>query len=176
MRLATWIVAAALAPAWAQTIKLPANLERLAAKAQESTEITLDKAMIQLSSRFLSNWGDEGRAKRVLSGLDSIYVRSFSFDTPGEYDPADLDALRAQLKPGEWSRIVGVRSTRGGDNIDVFLKGAANGRLGGAVVISAEARELTIVHINGTLDPDQLADLGGQFHIPHLALRGREVR
>ena len=177
MRLATIVMAAAaLSPAWGQAIKLPANLERLASKAEDSVEVTLDKAMLQLSSRFLSNQGDEGKARKVLSGLESVYVRSFTFARDGEYDPADLEALRAQFNPTEWSRIVGVRSTRGGDNVDVFLKPAANGQLGGAVVISAEARELTIVYINGTLDPDQLANLGGQFHIPHLAFLGKEMR
>jgi hypothetical protein len=35
-------------------------------------------------------------------------------------------------------------------------------------VIAAEPRELTIVNIIGTLDPEKLADLGGEFGIPRL--------
>ena len=36
----------------------------------------------------------------------------------------------------------------------------------GIVVIAAEPRELTIVHISGNLDPEKLAELGGDFGIP----------
>ncbi len=170
MRLATIVLAAAMAPVWGQTIKLPASIERLAAKAENSVEITMDKSMLRLASRFLSDHGDEAKARKVMGGLESIYVRSFTFSREGEYNTADLDAIRAQFPSPAWSRIVGVRSKEGGDNVDVLLKPEANGQLGGAVVISAEPTELTIVHINGTLDPDQLANLGGQFHIPHLAM------
>jgi hypothetical protein len=62
---------------------------------------------------------------------------------------------------------VGVRSKHG-DNVDVYFKNGGNGNLGGIVVIAAEPRELTIVNIIGTLDPEKLADLGGEFGIPRL--------
>jgi hypothetical protein len=172
MRLATILIAAAMAPVWGQTIKLPASVERLASKAEGTVEITMDKSMLKLAGRFLGDKGDEAKARKVVNGLDSIYVRSFSFAREGEYNPADLDSVRAEFQTGSWMRIVGVRSKQDGDNVDVFLKAAANGQLGGAVVISARPKELTIVHISGTLDPDQLADLGGQFHIPALAIDG----
>ena len=176
MRLATILPAAMVAAAWGQTIKLPDSVERLAAKAEGTVEITMDKAMLKLAGRFLSDRGDEAKARKTINGLESVYVRSFTFAREGEYNPADLEAIRAQFQTSSWSRIVGVRSREGGDNVDVFLKAEANGQLGGAVVISAEPRELTIVHIIGTLDPDQLADLGGQFHIPHLAMNGGRRR
>ena len=38
------------------------------------------------------------------------------------------------------------------------------------MVIAAEPRELTVVNIVGTIDPAQLSDLGGRFHIPGLDL------
>ena len=34
------------------------------------------------------------------------------------------------------------------------------------LVIAAEPKELTIVNILGTLDPEKLADLSGEFGIP----------
>ena len=170
MRFATILMAAVTAAAWGQSIKLPDSVERLAAKAEESVEITLDKSMLRLTGRFLSDRGDEAKARKTIDGLDSIYVRSFTFAREGEYAPADVEAVRSQFLTPEWSRIVGVKSREEGD-VDVFLKSGAGGQLGGAVVIAAGPRELTIVHINGILDPDQLADLGGQFHIPRLAMR-----
>jgi hypothetical protein len=157
---------------WGQSVKLPDGLEKLGAKAEDRMEVSLDKAMLKLAAHFLSDRGDEAKARKVMAGLESIYVRSFKFSRDGEYNPADLDAFRAVLASPSWSRVVGVRSTRDEGDVDVFLKSGANSQLGGAVVIAAKPRELTIVQITGTLDPDQLAGLGGQFHIPHLAFYG----
>ncbi|MGA2594129.1 MAG: hypothetical protein ABSH32_29860, partial [Bryobacteraceae bacterium] len=52
MKIATIAMAAALAPLWAQEIKLPVNLDKLADKAEESTVVTLDKSMLQLIGKF----------------------------------------------------------------------------------------------------------------------------
>jgi hypothetical protein len=40
--------------------------------------------------------------------------------------------------------------------------------LGGAVIIVAEPRQLTFVNVVGTIDPDDVTSLSGQFHIPRL--------
>jgi hypothetical protein len=155
----------------AQGIKLPGSLDKLAEKADESVEVTLDKSMLRLTSRFLDE-RDEAEIKKLVGGLDSIYVRSFEFAKEGEYSAADVEAVRSQLQAPAWSRIVGIRSKRTGEDADVYFKNAGNGQLGGIVVIAAEARELTIVEINGTLDPERLVDLGGEFGIPRLTARG----
>jgi hypothetical protein len=78
---------------------------------------------------------------------------------------ADVDALRAQFRSPTWSRVVGVRSEHDGDNVDVYFK-LENDKMAGIVVIAAEARELTVVSIDGPLEVDQLADLGGEFGVP----------
>jgi hypothetical protein len=174
MKIATIVIAAALAPLWAQEFKLP-NLDRLADKAEESTVVTLDKSMLQLIGKFDK---DDPDTRKLIAGLDGIYVRSFEFAAEGDYSPADVEAVRSQIQSPPWSRLVGVRSKRHGDNVDVYFKDAGNGQLGGIVVIAAEPRELTIVNIVGTLDLDRLADLGGDFGIPRLEFSGarREPR
>jgi hypothetical protein len=169
MRIAIVFLSAALTPIWAQGIKLPANLEKLAAKAESSVDVTLDSSMLRLAARFLSDKdSDEAKAKQLITGLDSLTVRSFEFAREGEYDRADVDAVRAQLQSPAWSRIVGVKSKDSGEDVDVYLKSAGNGQLGGVVMISAKPKALTIVTLTGTLDPARLADLGGQFHIPKI--------
>ena len=178
MKTATWILAlATAAPLLAQPPKLPANIEKLAQKAKETAEVTLDGPLLKLAARFLNDKNtDEARAKRALNGIEGIYVRNFSFDTDTAYSEADLNELRAQYRAPEWSRIVGVRSLDRGDNADVFFKITPNGNLGGIAIVAAEARELTIVSIVGNIDPSQLVDLGGQFHIPPLELSPRAFR
>jgi len=161
-------------PLGAQDIKLPANLENLSKKAQESVDVTLDRGLLQLAAKFISDRdSDAARVKKIIGGLEGIYVRSYQFAEDGDYDMADVDAVRSQLGMPTWSRIVGVRSKRHGEDVDVFLKVTAGGtQLGGLVIISAEPRELTFVNVVGTLDPDDVAELGGQFHIPRLDTRG----
>jgi len=171
MKIVPIVLAAVLMPLWAQEIKMPANLEKLAAKAEETVDISLDGTMLKLAGRFLSDKNDgEAKVRNVLSGLQSITVKSFEFVGEGQYDTTDLEAVRAQVNGPGWSRIVGVTSKRDGDNVDVYFKDAGNGNLGGILVLSAGPKELTIVSIVGTLDPSQLADLGGQFGIPKLDL------
>ena len=166
MKIATIALAAAMLPAWAQEIKLPVNLDALADKADEAVSVTMDKSMLQLAARFLNDRDDdEADVRKLIAGLDGIYVRSFEFKHEGEYSMADVEAVRSQFPSPAWGRLVGVRSKRG-DNVDVYFKDGGNGQLGGIVVIAAEPRELTIVNIIGTLDPQRLVDLGGEFGIP----------
>lgn len=168
MRIATIALAAAVLPAWAQEIKMPVNLDALAEKAEESVVVTMDKSMLKLAGKFLKDEDNEADVRRLISGLEGIYVRNFEFSNEGEYSRADVDAVRAQLQGPAWGRIVGVRSKRRDGDVDVYFKDAGNGQLGGIVVICAEPRELTIVNIVGTLDPEKLVDLGGEFGIPRL--------
>ena len=163
------IAAALAAPLTAQQIKIPQNLERLSADAEESVNVTLDGSLLQLASRFLSDKDpDDAKVKKILAGLQGIYVRSFEFAQDGAYTAADLNEARALVQGPTWSRIVGVKSKHDGENVDVYLKVETGGKIGGLVVISAEPRELTIVNIVGTIDPDQLVELGGQYDIPRL--------
>ena len=158
----------ALMPLAAQDIKMPASLDKLADKASEVVDVTMDSSLLQMASKFLSDKdADEAKAKKIVNGLKGIYVKSFEFDKAGEYDMADIEALRSQLRTPAWSRIVGVRSKNKGENAEVYLKNE-NGKISGLVVIAAEPKELTIVSIVGTIDPEELSELGGHFGIPKI--------
>ena len=167
MRIAMMMVAA-LVPLWGQEIKLPANLDALGAKAVESVDVTLDGTLLQLAAKLAGKDDKNGDVKKLIAGLEGIYVRSYQFAAEGEYNKSDVDAVRAQLQAPTWARVVGVRSKRHGNDVDVYFKNAASGAVGGIVVICTEPKELTIVNIVGTIDPSQLSHLGGQFHIPAL--------
>lgn len=178
MKIASLSLALAMAvPVLAQPPKLPANIEKLARTAKETTEVTLDGPLLKLTALFLSGKNpDEVQTRKVLEGLEGIYVRNFQFDQDAAYSESDLSDLRAQYRAPEWSRIVGVRVTGSGDNADIFFKVSASGQLGGIAVVAAGPRELTIVSIVGNIDPSQLIDLGGRFHIPALDLSPKQIR
>ena len=166
-----FITCLALAPLGAQEIKLPPSLERLAAKASEVVDVTMDANLLQLASRFLSDKdADDAKVKKLIAGLKGIYVRNFEFAKTGEYQESDVEPVRAQLRNPAWSRIVGVRSQKSGENAEVYVK-TDNGKIGGLVVLATEPKELTIVSIEGAIDPDQLSELGGHFGIPKVDTR-----
>jgi hypothetical protein len=168
----TWepvLLLALAAAAWAQEPKLELNLDHLAAKASDTVEVTLDATMLQFASRFLSEKKpEEAEAKKLVSGLKNILVRSFKFDKPGQYADADVASVRAQLRSPAWARIVGVRSKADRENVDVFVKREGD-QVGGLVVIAAEPLELTIVNIDGPIRPEDLAKLGGKMGVPKIA-------
>jgi len=164
-----WLVS--LAPLLAQELKLPPNL---GAHASETVDVTLDSNMLQLAAKFLSDAkGDEADARKLISGLKSIVVRSFEFEKAGEYSPTDVEAIRTQLRGPGWARIAGFASRKEGENTEVYVK-SENGKVGGLAVIAAEAKELTVVSIVGTIDPEQLGALAGKFGIPKLELEKKK--
>lgn len=164
-------LAAALAvPAWAagaDDIHMPVNLDKLAERATETVDVTLDSSLLQLASKFLSDGdADEAKAKRIVSRLRGVFVRSFQFDKDGQYSMADVEALRAQLKTPQWTRIVGAHSSKG-ENSEVYIQRKGD-QIEGLFVIASEPRELTIVHIDGSINPEEFAELQGHMGIPHI--------
>jgi hypothetical protein len=154
----------------ARICRIPVNLERLASKAAEVVDVTMDSNMLQFAGHFLNKKKpDEAHVQKLLSNIRNLCVRSFQFDKDRQYTDEDAEALRSQLRTPVWSRIVGVRSKRGGDNVDVYLR-TEQGVITGLTVIAAEPKELTFVHIDGVIDPEQLSELGGQFGIPKLEM------
>jgi hypothetical protein len=152
----------------AEDIKFPVSFGKLAERASDSVDVTLDASMLHLASGFLSqDDADEAHVKKIVSKLKGVYVRSFEFDKDDQYSPADVEAIRSQLKTPEWSRIVNVKSRKDGENSDIYIK--KNGdAVAGLVVIASEPRELTVVVIDGPIDPQELSELSGHMGIPRL--------
>lgn len=152
-------------PASAQKINL--DFPGLADRAEEVVDVTLDGAMLRLAAKFFSTKDADERALReMIAGLHGIYVRSYKFAKDGEYDRGIVERVKAQLGP-TWQPMVTVRSKKR-ENVNVYanMRGES---ITGLVIVSAEARELTLVNINGPIDLERLAALEGQFGIPELS-------
>lgn len=155
-------------PAFSQNGKLQLqNLEKLAAKAAEVNDVTLDGSLLQLAAKFLDAEGDsESRdIKDMVRNLKGIYVKNFEFDEPNQYSQADVEAIRTQLAAPGWQRIVTSRNKRNNENDEVYLMKEGE-KITGVAILVAEARELTVVNIVGPIDFDKLGELGGHFGIP----------
>ena len=153
----------------AQGLKFPASFDELAKKAENVVDVTLDAAALELASQFLSQEkGEEGNVKEVVKGLKAIYVRSFEFAEEGQYTEADVDAIRSQFRGAEWTPIVNVRSRKKGSESTQILIKKQDDKIAGLAVLAAEPKELTVVYLEGLINPSDLAKLGGNFGIPKM--------
>ena len=114
------------------------------------------------------------RSKNWSTGLKGIYVKSFEFETDGQYTAADLESIRTQLRGPGWTRLVNVTSKKEG-NLEVYLllQWRADRWSGSA---HTDDRELTVVNIVGPVDLDKLAKLEGQLGIPDLGIESAKTK
>jgi hypothetical protein len=130
--------------AFAQTIDF--NLDAVAAKAKEKAEVTLDGSLLAQALQK-----SPGKAKGVLEGVSRVVVRHYEFESAGQYSDADLEAIRKQV--ASWSRVLNVKED--GENTEIYML-SQNGKPAGFLLIAAEPKELTVVHIVGSIDLSNL--------------------
>ncbi|HWS98902.1 MAG TPA: DUF4252 domain-containing protein [Pyrinomonadaceae bacterium] len=144
------------------------NLDKLEPKASESVNVTLDGSILRLAVAFLDDKDPEERAaKELVMGLKGIYVKVYQFDKAGEYSEADVDALRQQLRSPGWSRMVGVKSKKEGENMEVYTT-MSGSQMGGLTVLTFGDRQLGVIQIIGTIDLEKLIKLSGKLGIPSI--------
>jgi hypothetical protein len=146
-------------------------LDKLAARASEKQEVTIDSSMINSIGQGLVGPGPKGDAARqVLSKLQGIYVRNYEFDDPKAYSMDDINTMRKQLMRPGWTKIVSNEEKgKDGDwelqEIYFFQPG---GKTNGIFILSAEPGELSVVNIVGPIDFAELGALGGVLGIPRV--------
>ena len=145
------------------------SLDHLAGKANQTVDVNIDERLMKVAAKFLNEKdADEQQVKKLVEGLKGIYVKSFEFDTDGQYTQGDLETIRTQLRGPGWTRLVNVMSKKEG-NVEVYL--LFNGDVvGGLAVLHTDEKELTVVNIVGPVDLDKLAELEGQFGVPELGI------
>jgi ABC-type amino acid transport substrate-binding protein len=158
--------AALAATLWAQQFKF--NLDHLVSKASDSFDVSLNTSMLQFAGKFLDGKDpDEAKVKKLIVGIEGIYIKSFEFKNEGGYAPADLDRVRNQLKAPEWSRIVGIKSGGESENIEVWVRNE-RGKVTGVAILASEPKQLTVCNLVGNIDLESLSDLGGHFGLPDI--------
>ncbi len=143
-------------------LPLPSPVEKeLAARASDVTEVTLDKNMLGFAAKFLNDKDeDQAGARKLISGLQGIYVREYEFDKEGQYSMDDVASLRNHFETSEWSPMVRERERKTGETTEVMVK-LVNGEPHGMFVLAAEPKELTIVLILGPIHMEDLSKLSG---------------
>jgi hypothetical protein len=158
----------AAAPAYAQNARLQIDhLDKLFPQAVETVDVRIDGALLLMASKFLrSDKEDEAAVKEIVRDLKGVYVKGVEFDKEGEYTESDVEAVRQQLAAPGWNRIVGVRSKRNGDNVEVFLMLNNDAVIDGIGVLISNPKQVMVVNVVGTIAPEKINNLRGQFGIP----------
>ena len=89
----------------------------------------------------LVNGPDERRARNTVLKV----VRTYTYDKPGMYNMADVDAIRNKLNTGDWHCSVHVRDLKNGSGTDVCGKRRTDG-MRETAIIEVEAKSLTFIH------------------------------
>jgi len=131
--------------------------ERLAKKAKESVNITLDGGMLKAAKGFIpSDEPDSAKIRKLMEGLTSVSVRSFEFNAPGAYTKSDLDSILKLVQGTTWQRMIDMKEEE--ESTSIYLLPGADKPMG-IFVLAAEPEELTVVQIEGPISLEDLSSL-----------------
>ncbi len=144
------------------------HLDRLFPNAVETIDVTVDSGLLRLAAKFMQgDKADQAAVKEILNMVKGVYVKGVEFDQLNQFTAQDVEVLRQQLQAPGWSRIVGVRSKRDGENVEVFMM--HNGDvIQGIGVLLSDPKKLMVVNVVGPLDPEKISQLVGRFGIPNI--------
>jgi hypothetical protein len=157
--LASFALLAALAsvPASAQKLNLNLNFDALAKNATEKTELSLEGPLLEMLRQKLAKAGDQDNKAALFASIDQVSVHSYEYAKPGDYADSDLDPLRKQMASAAgWSRLLDVKEKDESTQIYVLMQGD---KPAGFLLIAAEPKELTVIHVAGSIQLAQLKEL-----------------
>jgi Domain of unknown function (DUF4252) len=142
------------------------NLDAVAAKSSQHVDVSLNGSTLQFAAKFLDGEDpDEAKVRKMIEGIEGIYVRHYNFKAAGTWTQADLEPVRAQLHGPEWSKIVSSTNTEEGGSVEVWVH-LSSGKSIGMAIVATDPKEVTVVNIAGTIDLEALSKLGGHFGVP----------
>jgi len=165
------------------------GLDALGAQAALATDMTFNESMLKAAGQMMP---EEDRP--IIAKLRSIKVHNFKYSAAG-YDPAALEAVRAQFSGNGWSHLVtkqthppaqaatagasvGIGPVEGAvpatasparpfdpTRTDVWVR-MDHSNFDGMVVVVGNQRNVNVVVIDGMISPLDLLHLRGHFGIP----------
>ncbi len=130
--------------------ELFAGTEKFAQGATSVTEINLDPKMMRMVPGK-----DAGMAKK----MRFMVIHTYGYDKPGMYKPEDVEVYRKKLEDGSWSCSIHVREKSG--TTDICSRESPNHEGSEMVILSAEPKELSFIHMSGQMSLDDLSTMGG---------------
>jgi hypothetical protein len=150
----------------AAEIRMP-DFSGLAAKAKESVDIDMDKEMLRNAGSFMTGKVADPEFARQLEGIESLSVKVFSFDKPGQYSTRDIENAVEQVQKAGWKKMMSVRD--GEDRVEMWMS-SATGPDGGMFFVASEPDELVMINIRGKVDLATLSKLQGRIGMPNMGI------
>jgi Domain of unknown function (DUF4252) len=132
--------------------ELFAGAEKFAQGASEVSEINLDPSTMGMVG------GGHGRDSDMARKLNFMVIHSYKYDKPGMYNMDDVEAFRKKLTDGSWSCPIHTRSKT--ESTDICSRTGADHETNEMVILSAEPRELTFIHMSGKMSLNELSTMG----------------
>jgi hypothetical protein len=89
--------------------------------------------------------------------MNFIVIHSYKYDKPGMYSMDDFEAYSKKLTDGTWNCSIHVRSKTG--STDICSRAAADHESNEMVILTAEPRELTFIHMSGKMPLSELSGM-----------------
>jgi hypothetical protein len=154
-------------------LDLPA-FPSLADKAVESVNIDIGPWLLHAAARFVDDKdADSQQAKRLLTQLDSVRVRSYQFASDHTYPESEIESVRKQLSQPGWNRLVQTHERDGNKDVDIYVF-MVDSRTQGLAVISRDPREFVIVNITGSINLEDLPTVEQELHLPRSSRDGKD--
>jgi len=132
-------------------------------------EIKISKGLINMATRITEE--SEPEMARILSGLNSIRVNVIEFD---DKDREGIESrvydIRNQLDSRGWERVVNVREDK--EDVGVYVKLNGEEAIEGLAVTVISGDEAVLVHVDGRIRPEELAQVGERLNIKPLQKLG----
>jgi hypothetical protein len=128
-----------------------AGTEQFAKNASDVTEVNLDPKMLGMLGKNTSN--------DLAHKMEFVVVHSYEYDKPGMYKMEDVEAYRKKLMDGSWNCFIHTRDKDG--STDICQRTSADNETHEMVIMTAEPKELTFVHLKGKMTVDDLRKYGG---------------
>lgn len=172
LAVAVLVLAAALAPAAEvlaqrpEDVGFPFELPEIFSEENVTVEINIPAFLLGMLAKATE--GEENDDfSRVIAGLQGIKVRIAEVEEGLPKNAVDeIRDAAGKLDRQGWYPLMRVRED--GESFYIYLWQEGDS-VNGVVVLFAEEREAGLIHIRGTVDPEELGRLGASLDLPGLS-------
>ena len=131
-----------------------AGTEKFAKGASDVTEITLDPKMMGM---IPGSAGGAGLARK----MKFMVIHTYEYPKAGMYNEEDVEAYRKKLQDGTWNCSIHVKDKDG--TTDICSRTSPDHEGAEMVIMAAEPKELTFIHMSGNMSLEDLSKMGGSM-------------
>jgi Domain of unknown function (DUF4252) len=133
-----------------------AGAEKFAQGASEVSEINLDPSTMGMVGQGCGGCGEGNLASK----MNFMVIHSYKYDKPGMYSLDDFMAYSKKLTDGTWNCYIHVREKDG--STDMCSRTAADHETNEMVILTAQPREITFIHLSGKMSLADLSKMNGR--------------